>query len=122
MAELRLPRRPAILSPARAEAIVGDEDPAVASGIAHSTAWALLGIPDKDFDLEASLTPEKLEFALETADRTLADAMKGADMFLGLSKPGVVTKEMVVLMNDEPIIFALANPTPEIFQIGRAHV
>ena len=61
------------------------------------------------------LTPEKLEFALETADRTLADAMKGADMFLGLSKPGVVTKEMVASMNDEPIIFALANPTPEIF-------
>ena len=61
------------------------------------------------------LTPEKLEFALETTDRTLADAMKGADMFLGLSKPGVVTKEMVASMNDEPIIFALANPTPEIF-------
>ncbi len=61
------------------------------------------------------LTPEKLEVALETADRTLADAMKGADMFLGLSKPGVVTKEMVASMNDEPIIFALANPTPEIF-------
>ena len=53
MAELRLPRRPAILSPARAEAIIGDEDPAAASGIAHSTAWALLGIPDEDFDLEA---------------------------------------------------------------------
>ena len=61
------------------------------------------------------LTPEKVEFVLETADRTLADAMKGADMFLGLSKPGVVTKEMVASMNDEPIIFALANPTPEIF-------
>ena len=61
------------------------------------------------------LTPEKVEFALETADRTLADAMKGADMFLGLSKPGIVTKEMVASMNDEPIIFALANPTPEIF-------
>ena len=61
------------------------------------------------------LTLEKVEFALETADRTLADAMKGADMFLGLSKPGIVTKEMVASMNDEPIIFALANPTPEIF-------
>lgn len=61
------------------------------------------------------LTPEKVEFALETTDRTLADAMKGADMFLGLSKPGVVTKGMVASMNDEPIIFALANPTPEIF-------
>ena len=61
------------------------------------------------------LTPEKVEFALETEDRTLADAMKGADMFLGLSKPGVVTKEMVASMNKEPIIFALANPVPEIF-------
>ncbi|MBR8462281.1 malate dehydrogenase [Campylobacter sp. faydin G-140] len=61
------------------------------------------------------LTPEKLEFALETSDRTLADAMRGADMFLGLSKPGVLTGEMVASMNDEPIIFALANPVPEIY-------
>ena len=61
------------------------------------------------------LTPEKVEFALETEDRTLADAMKGADMFLGLSKPGVLTKEMVASMNKEPIIFALANPVPEIY-------
>jgi len=61
------------------------------------------------------LTPEKVEFALETEDRTLADAMRGADMFLGLSKPGVLTKEMVASMNKEPIIFALANPVPEIF-------
>ncbi|MBE3609702.1 malic enzyme-like NAD(P)-binding protein [Campylobacter californiensis] len=61
------------------------------------------------------LTPEKIEFALKTDDRTLADAMRGADMFLGLSKPGVLTKEMVASMNAEPIIFALANPTPEIF-------
>ncbi|MCR4941334.1 MAG: malate dehydrogenase [Campylobacter sp.] len=61
------------------------------------------------------LTPEKREFALKTNDRTLADAMRGADMFLGLSKPGVVTREMVKTMNAEPIIFALANPTPEIY-------
>lgn len=47
------------------------------------------------------LTPEKVEFALETSDRTLADAMRGADMFLGLSKPGVVTKDMVKSMNAE---------------------
>lgn len=47
------------------------------------------------------LTPEKVEFALETEDRTLADAMRGADMFLGLSKPGVLTKEMVTSMNKE---------------------
>ncbi len=54
------------------------------------------------------------EFALETSDRTLEDAMNGADMFLGLSAPGVVTQEMVKSMNPYPIIFALANPTPEI--------
>lgn len=61
------------------------------------------------------LTPEKVEFAIKTSDRTLEDAMKGADMFLGLSKPGVVTKEMVKSMNPEPIIFALSNPVPEIY-------
>lgn len=63
-----------------------------------------------------NLTPEKEEFAIETNDRTLADAMKGANMFLGLSKPGVLTGEMVKSMApNNPIIFALANPTPEIF-------
>ena len=63
-----------------------------------------------------NLTPEKEEFAIETNDRTLADAMKGANMFLGLSKPGVLSGEMVKTMApNNPIIFALANPTPEIF-------
>lgn len=61
------------------------------------------------------LTEQKREFALDTADRTLEDAMKGADMFLGLSKPGVLTKEMVKTMASHPIIFALANPVPEIY-------
>ena len=61
------------------------------------------------------LTEQKKEFALDTADRTLEDAMKGADMFLGLSKPGVLTKEMVKTMALHPIIFALANPVPEIY-------
>jgi malate dehydrogenase (oxaloacetate-decarboxylating)(NADP+) len=56
----------------------------------------------------------KGEFAIDTKDRTLADAIKGADMFLGLSKAKIVTKEMVASMNKNPIIFALANPTPEI--------
>lgn len=46
---------------------------------------------------------------------TLADALKGADIFIGVSAPGLVTKEMVRSMNDDPIIFACANPTPEIF-------
>ncbi len=46
---------------------------------------------------------------------TLADAMKGADIFLGVSAPGLVTKEMVESMNPDPIVFACANPTPEIY-------
>jgi malate dehydrogenase (oxaloacetate-decarboxylating) len=46
---------------------------------------------------------------------TLADAMVGADVFSGVSAPGLVTKEMVESMNRDPIIFACANPTPEIF-------
>ncbi|MDR1285924.1 MAG: malate dehydrogenase [Campylobacteraceae bacterium] len=56
----------------------------------------------------------KSEFAIDTEDRTLADALKNADMFLGLSKAKLVTQDMVKSMNKNPIIFALANPTPEI--------
>ncbi len=61
------------------------------------------------------LTKEKAEFALDTQARSLEDAMKGADMFLGLSKPGIVSKAMVASMAPQPIIFALANPVPEIY-------
>ncbi|MDA3054442.1 MULTISPECIES: malic enzyme-like NAD(P)-binding protein [unclassified Campylobacter] len=63
----------------------------------------------------SDLNPQKMEFAIDTNDRSLADAMRGADMFLGLSKPGVVTAEMVKSMAPTPIIFALANPVPEIY-------
>ena len=56
----------------------------------------------------------KLEFVRETAARTLADALDGADLFLGLSRAGLVTADMVKTMADKPIIFALANPDPEI--------
>jgi len=56
----------------------------------------------------------KAEFAIETAARTLADALVGADVFVGLSQAGIVTQEMVKSMNDRPIIFAMANPDPEI--------
>ena len=94
-----------------------------AAGIACAKMYKALGaknivmIDSKGVihDGRTDLTPEKVEFAVKTADRTLADAMKGADMFLGLSKSGVLTKEMVLTMNPEPIIFALANPVPEIF-------
>ena len=46
---------------------------------------------------------------------TLADAMKGADVFIGVSAPGVVSREMVASMNRDAIVFSMANPTPEIF-------
>ncbi len=60
-----------------------------------------------------NLTPEKAEFAVD-AEGNLADAMKGADVFLGVSVPGVVTPEMVTSMAKDPIVFAMANPIPEI--------
>jgi malate dehydrogenase (oxaloacetate-decarboxylating)(NADP+) len=56
----------------------------------------------------------KSAHAVKTDARTLADAMKGADVFLGLSVKGAVTKEMVKSMAKNPIIFAMANPDPEI--------
>jgi malate dehydrogenase (oxaloacetate-decarboxylating)(NADP+) len=60
------------------------------------------------------MNPYKARFAAETSARTLADAMAGADVFMGLSVAGIVTREMVVSMAERPIIFALANPDPEI--------
>ncbi|MCA0390145.1 MAG: NADP-dependent malic enzyme [Bacteroidetes bacterium] len=56
----------------------------------------------------------KQEFAHETDARTLADAIKGADVFVGLSKGNVVSKEMVASMAPNCIVFAMANPDPEI--------
>lgn len=61
-----------------------------------------------------NLNEEKKSFATERNIKTLAEAMVGADVFLGLSVANVLTKEMVRSMNDNPIIFALANPNPEI--------
>src|SRR6201991_1068077 len=60
------------------------------------------------------MDPRKSRYARKTNARTLADAIKGADIFLGLSAPGVLKPEMVASMNERPIVFALANPTPEI--------
>jgi malate dehydrogenase (oxaloacetate-decarboxylating) len=61
----------------------------------------------------SNLTAEKLEFAAETGG-DLTSAMEGADVFLGVSAPGVVTPEMVKAMAKEAIVFAMANPIPEI--------
>ncbi len=63
---------------------------------------------------EEGMNEYKEPFAVKTAKRTLADAFMGADVFIGLSVKGLVSKEMVASMNDDPIIFALANPDPEI--------
>jgi malate dehydrogenase (oxaloacetate-decarboxylating)(NADP+) len=63
---------------------------------------------------EAGMNPQKEKFAVDTSARTLQDAMKGADVFVGLSEGGMVTQEMVKTMADKPIIFAMANPDPEI--------
>ena len=61
-----------------------------------------------------SLTPQKAEFATDRDLHTLAEAMVGADVFLGLSKADIVSPEMILSMAPKPIVFALANPDPEI--------
>jgi malate dehydrogenase (oxaloacetate-decarboxylating) len=65
-----------------------------------------------------SLTAEKQELldgsTAESYEGVLADAIKGANIFIGLSMPGLLTQDMVRSMSEKPIIFALANPTPEI--------
>ena len=60
------------------------------------------------------LDPYKSRFANNTAARTLHEALQGADVFVGLSAAGAMTQEMVAVMAADPIIFALANPVPEI--------
>ena len=60
------------------------------------------------------MDPDKAEFSQETSQRTLAEVIEGADAFLGLSAGGVLKPEMVARMAAQPLIFALANPTPEI--------
>ncbi len=63
---------------------------------------------------QISMTPEKEEFAADTDKRTLADAVAGADVFMGLSVADCLTPEMLKSMAPNPIVFAMANPNPEI--------
>ena len=67
---------------------------------------------------QEGMNPVKEEIAQVTNPEdlkgTLADALKGADIFVGVSAPGVVTEEMVASMNQDAILFALSNPVPEI--------
>jgi len=93
-----------------------------ASGIACATMYKALGV--KNITMLDSkgvihsgrddLNKYKQAFAFDTPDRTLEDAAKDADMILGLSGPDLVSQDMVKSMADNPIIFACANPNPEI--------
>ncbi len=96
-----------------------------AAGIACATFYVALGVRPENLLLVDSkgviykgrtegMNPYKERFAVETDARTLADAMRGADVFAGVSVAGLVTQEMVKSMADNPIIFAMANPDPEI--------
>ena len=86
------------------------------SGARHITLTASRGIVHK---AEPWLSPAQAEIAEVTNPAglrgTLADAVKGADVFIGVSAPGQLTKEMVRTMADKPIVFAMANPEPEIY-------
>ena len=65
-------------------------------------------------DKRENLDEQKLNFVQKSKDISLEDCMKGADVFLGLSKGNIVNKAMIKSMADDPIVFALANPDPEI--------
>ena len=62
----------------------------------------------------AQMTQQKAAFAQGDRPMALAEVIQGADLFLGLSGPGVLTQDMIRAMAPNPIVFALANPTPEI--------
>ncbi|MEM6610277.1 MAG: NADP-dependent malic enzyme [Pseudomonadota bacterium] len=96
-----------------------------AAGIACLNMLLTLGVKRENVwlvDLEGlvhegrktDMTPQKAAFAQPGEAQSLDDVIAGADLFLGLSGPNVLTPEMVAKMADRPIIFALANPTPEI--------
>jgi malate dehydrogenase (oxaloacetate-decarboxylating)(NADP+) len=96
-----------------------------AAGIACATFYISLGVRKENVILCDStgviydgrtkgMNPYKARFAVKTDARTLADALKGADVFCGVSVKDCVTKEMLRSMADNPIVFAMANPDPEI--------
>ncbi|NQZ02020.1 MAG: NADP-dependent malic enzyme [Bdellovibrionales bacterium] len=96
-----------------------------AASIACARLFKSLGVPGENICMCDSrgviyrgradgMNKYKEEFAIDTEDRTLADALKDSDVFVGLSVAGAVTPEMVLSMNEKPIVFAMANPDPEI--------
>jgi malate dehydrogenase (oxaloacetate-decarboxylating)(NADP+) len=96
-----------------------------AAGIACAELYLKLGVRAENILMvdsrgviyegrEAGMNPYKARFARPTETRTLGDALQGADAFVGVSAAGLVTQDMVRSMADQPIIFAMANPDPEI--------
>lgn len=96
-----------------------------ASGIANANIYVELGVKPENIIMcdskgviykgrEEGMNPYKEKYARDTKLRTLAEVMKGADVFVGVSVADVVTKEMIASMNERPIVFAMANPDPEI--------
>ncbi len=96
-----------------------------ASGIACAEHYVCLGAKRENITLvdtkgviykgrKEGMNPYKERFAEETGMRTLADAAKGADVLLGLSKKGAFTPEMIASLAPSPVVFAMANPDPEI--------
>src|SRR3990170_3021179 len=96
-----------------------------ASGIACAEHYVRLGVKRENLTLcdtkgviyqgrTKGMNPYKERFAKETSARTLAEAMRGADIFVGLSVADCVTPEMLLSMADNPVVFAMANPDPEI--------
>ncbi len=95
-----------------------------ASAMACANLFKKSGVPPKNITMvdrkgviykgRENLNKWKSEHAIETKDRSLSDAIKNADVFLGLSAKGALTKDMVKKMAKNPIIFACANPDPEI--------
>ncbi|EFI2120676.1 malate dehydrogenase [Campylobacter jejuni] len=80
-------------------------------GVENITLVDSKGVISKDRN---DLTPQKLEFAVDSKEKTLKEVLKGADVFLGLSAPKILDDEMVLSMAKDPVIFALANPIPEV--------
>ncbi len=96
-----------------------------AAGIATAKFYLTLGVQRSHILMTDSrgviyqgrdkkMEPNKALFAADTQARTLADAVKGADVFIGLSQPNILTPAMLKTMGRDPVVFALANPNPEI--------
>ncbi|MFN5351393.1 MAG: NADP-dependent malic enzyme [Alphaproteobacteria bacterium] len=81
-------------------------------GVKHALLVDRVGVIYKG--RKESMNQWKEKFAYDTKDRTLEDAIRGADVFMGLSEKGAITKAMVKTMAKNPLIFAMANPDPEI--------